>query len=244
MKKIYLITAAIFVTLISFAYPPAANLTITSTGTNKVKVLIDGRKIDMDRIDRGQYVVNNLSRGYHDVTVYVQKNTWGAQAPINNYKLVYRNRIYLKPQYSFDITINRFGRVFTDEEPIRNDIYTDDDRDEEYVDQDQYYNNQYDYYTPMSTQSFDQLKKILKAESFDDTKQSIAKQALKNNYVTTAQVKELLSYFTFEDNKLAMAKFAYGNTIDKRNYFTLSDIFVFNSNKEELMKYINNYKEN
>ena len=197
MKKIYLITAAIFATMFAFAYPPAANVTITSAGNTKVKVLIDGRKIDMDR---GQYVVNNLSRGYHDVTVYVQKNTWGAQVPVSNYKLVYKNRMFFKPQYSYDITINRFGRVFTDEEPIRNDVYGNEDSDEEYYDQD--YNSSYDYYTPMSTQPFDQLKKIVKAESFDDTKLSIAKQALKNNYVTTAQVKELLSFFTFEDNKL------------------------------------------
>jgi len=71
---------------------------------------------------------------------------------------------------------------------------------------------------------------------------NIAKQVLSTNYVTTAQVKEVLGFFSFENNKLDMAKYAYKNTIDKNEYYTVGDVFSFSSNKDELMEYIRNYR--
>lgn len=90
----------------------------------------------------------------------------------------------------------------------------------------------------MNDKAFYQLKQSIQNESFDDTKKSIALQAMRNNYFTSSQVKELVQLFTFESSKLAIAKQGYRNAIDKQNYFTVSDVFTFSSSKQELMQYI------
>jgi hypothetical protein len=49
--------------------------------------------------------------------------------------------------------------------------------------------------------------------------------------------------FTFENNRLDIAKYAYGKTVDKRNYSVVNDAFTFNS-KEKLDQYIREYEAN
>jgi Domain of unknown function (DUF4476) len=92
--------------------------------------------------------------------------------------------------------------------------------------------------TAINDKAFYQLKQSIQNENFDDTKKSIALQAMRNNYFTSSQVKELVQLFTFESSKLDIAKQGYKNTVDKQNYFTVSDVFTFSSSKQELMQYI------
>jgi hypothetical protein len=89
----------------------------------------------------------------------------------------------------------------------------------------------------INDKAFYQLKQSIQNESFDDTKQSIAAQAMSNNYFTSTQIKELVQLFSFESSKLAVAKLGYKNTIDKSNYFLVNDAFSFSSSKQELMQY-------
>ena len=65
---------------------------------------------------------------------------------------------------------------------------------------------------------------------------------MSGNYFTTVQVKEIVQLFSFENSKLDIAKHAYKNTIDKGNYFTVADCFTFSNNKDELMRYIREYR--
>jgi hypothetical protein len=90
----------------------------------------------------------------------------------------------------------------------------------------------------MSDDSFSMLKQSIQNENFDDTKQEIVKQAFVNNSFSTNQVKQLVQLFSFESSKLAIAKQAYKSTVDRQNYFTVSDAFSFSSSKQELMQYI------
>jgi Domain of unknown function (DUF4476) len=92
----------------------------------------------------------------------------------------------------------------------------------------------------MNDKAFYQLKQSIQNESFDDTKQAIAAQAIRNNYFTSTQIKELVQLFSFESSKLAVAKLGYKNTIDKQNYFIVNDAFSFSSSKQELMQYTQN----
>ena len=48
----------------------------------------------------------------------------------------------------------------------------------------------------------------------------------------------MLQLFSFEDTKLSMAKFAYAYVADPSNYYTLNDIFSFDSSKDELSNYV------
>ena len=95
----------------------------------------------------------------------------------------------------------------------------------------------------MDQQVFEQLKTTLQNESFDNSKLTMAKQAIGSNWVSTSQVKQLLELFSYEDNKLVLAKYAYPYTTDRNNYFLLYDGFTYSSSKEELAKFIRDYKD-
>ncbi|CAN5378214.1 hypothetical protein BH09BAC5_BH09BAC5_25740 [soil metagenome] len=103
------------------------------------------------------------------------------------------------------------------------------------------YGNNYPQYYGMSQDNFSALKNSIDAQSFDSGKLTIAKQAVGSNQMTSMQVKELVSMMTFESNKLDLAKFAYSRTIDKNNYYQVSDAFTFSSSVTDLSTYINNY---
>lgn len=93
----------------------------------------------------------------------------------------------------------------------------------------------------MSQHDFNHLIAVLRANSFENTKVNIAKQAIGNQALLVNQVMAILNEFTFERNKLELAKFAYANTIDKQYYYQVVNAFTFNSNKNELLNYINRF---
>ena len=106
------------------------------------------------------------------------------------------------------------------------------------------YGNQSPYpsYYGMSPENFSALKNSINNQSFDSSKLNVAKQAIGSNNLTAAQVKELVGLFTFESSKLEIAKFAYGRTVDRNNYYQVSDAFTFSSSVDDLSGYINNYQ--
>jgi hypothetical protein len=98
------------------------------------------------------------------------------------------------------------------------------------------YNNNCIY--GMSESDFRSAKSSISSSSFDDTKEKTFKQVVSSKCVNTAQVKEMLQLFSFEDTKLDMAKYAYNYVVDPSNYYTINDIFTFDSNKDELSNYV------
>lgn len=91
---------------------------------------------------------------------------------------------------------------------------------------------------PMLDADFQQLKQSLTNERFENTRLEIAKTAMTNNMFTTAQVRDLVGLFSFDNNKLELAKHAYRFTVDRNNYFQVGNAFSFSSNREELMRFI------
>jgi hypothetical protein len=67
---------------------------------------------------------------------------------------------------------------------------------------------------------------------------STAKLAIKNKCLTLDQVRGLATLFAFEDQTLEFVLYAYDFTDAKDEYYTLADIFKFNSNKEELNEFL------
>jgi hypothetical protein len=94
----------------------------------------------------------------------------------------------------------------------------------------------------MSDYDFSQAKETLRREWFENTRVTTAKQVIDGNYFSAAQVKDLLQLFTFENNKLDLAKYAYQRVADKNNYFIINDLFTFGNSREELDRYIRDYK--
>lgn len=252
MKTIFTLLLSTLFSLSLLAYD-GTRLTISSISTQKMYVEVDGRRYNLD----GNTVsVRDIRSGYHAVKVYreVKKKRNGIwNFGIGNNRredVIYNNRIYLRDGYHFDIVVNRFGKVMVDERRIdRNDDWFNDDddydrdrndrRDRDYDRND---DNGYGYGRVMSDNDFNDAKEILRKEWFENTRVSTAKQIIDRNRFTSRQIKEMLLLFTFENNRLELAKYAYGNTADKSNYFLVNDVFTFNSNKDDLSRYIRNYK--
>ncbi|TCZ67320.1 DUF4476 domain-containing protein [Flaviaesturariibacter aridisoli] len=97
-------------------------------------------------------------------------------------------------------------------------------------------------YGAMNTSSFNALLQQVRAETFDNTKLTIIKDALATNRVTAVQVKQLMQLFTFDNDRLELAKAAYPRTTDKNNYFQVNDAFEFSSSKESLSTWIRNQR--
>jgi hypothetical protein len=91
---------------------------------------------------------------------------------------------------------------------------------------------------PLTEVEFEDIKGSISSKTFEDTRMTIAKQALADHCVITSQIKQLMQLFTFEENKLEFAKFAYDHTYDIGNYFTINDAFKFDSSIEALNNYL------
>jgi nuclear transport factor 2 (NTF2) superfamily protein len=237
MKKTFTLLAALFFSTFLFAQ---AKLTISAISNADLRVMVDGVKYTSNGRD---IVINNLKNGNHSVKIFRaanDRNRYSGNNRSNGYQLVYSNSVFVKPQYHVDITINRFGKAFVDEQMIGNGYNDDDDEDWGVDGNDQYYDRK--SRKVMDKAVFDQFKQTMRNEVFEDARLQMAKQFVGTNYFNTAQVKEMLGLFIFEENKLALAKYAYDFTADKGNYFLMNDAFIFSENKEALMKYIQNRK--
>ncbi len=90
----------------------------------------------------------------------------------------------------------------------------------------------------ISEYDFGILKQYVRKEAFDDRRINIAKQAASNSYFSTAQVRDLMGIFSFDDGKLDVAKYLYGRTVDRNNYYQLTDALSFSKSKDALLTFI------
>ncbi len=248
MKRIFTLMMVFILSNSLFAQPGESSrrynyqsrISISTTSNSQVWVLIDGKSYN-SRNNGNDILVNDIRPGYHTVKVYQQRSDKynNGRWPNNNRKLIYESGIHVKPNYHLDITINRFGKVFTDERQMNSSYYSD-------FDDDGYggngWGNNENYMQPMNNQSFAQFIQVIKNERFDNTRLTLAKQTITVNNFSANQVREIVQQFGFDDSRLDIAKFSYKNTIDKNNYFVLNDVFSFSSSKEELARYIQAYR--
>lgn len=244
MKQIFTLLIASITSVSLYAYPDySSKMTINSATSSNVRVMVDGNRY---KLNDNSITINNLRQGYHSVKVYRQvRGIRPGYGNNSNYQLLYSANVYVKPQYHVDITINRFGKAFIDEQPVSLGYNVDgDDWGDNNWNDNNWNDNNCNNNTgmAMNSQSFSSFRQSLQNERFDNTRMNMAKTVINANYFTTAQIKELMPLFSFEGNKLEIAKYAYKNTLDKNNYFSIADSFTFSSNKEELMQYIQNYR--
>jgi hypothetical protein len=90
----------------------------------------------------------------------------------------------------------------------------------------------------MSSTDFNNSLNSIQGRSFEDTKITMAKQLLRSNCLTTAQIKKMLQGFTFEQSKLDLAKAAYSRCIDQQNYSQINDLFTFEASIDDLNSFI------
>lgn len=245
MNRIFTLISFLFFSLSSFAERSQARLSITSMSKTPIRVIIDGERIqDQDNTIR----ISNLSPGYHRIQIYLagnnQRRQWGTANQQG--RMIYNGTVNAQNGMHTDIIVNRFGRVFTDEQPVDNRYDDEWNNNGSWNNNDGWNNgsnNSTGWGQSMNNERFQQLKQQVRKESFDNNRLSMLKSVLPNNYVSAAQVRELAQLFDFERNKLEFAKFAYRYTADRRNYFLVNDVFDFSNSKTELSQYIANYRD-
>lgn len=225
MKKL----TTLFILALSVAFTAVAapfrggKLTIYSHHQSAVRVFIDGKRYPLEY---NMLVLNNIEPGNHTIKI-VERSSSSYNVPANREKVLYNGSVYFRSNYHVDIVINRFGKTLVDEQDARNSRWDDDD----------------DYYEPgleaaMTDAAFESLRKTLQQEKFTSNRMTVAKTAISSNYFKTDQVRQMAQLFSFEDDKMQVVKQAYAKTVDRNNYYQLSDLFSFSSNKEELSRYI------
>lgn len=260
MNRIFTLIAFLFLSVTSFANLNEARLSISSMSTTPVRVVIDGRQVQQSN---REFRISNLNPGVHRVQIYATRaNQRRGLFGNNRDELIYNGNVNLRRGMHTDIVINRFGKVFTDEQRMDNrydDRWSDNDwnndRNNDWNnDRDNDWNNDRNsdnwnrddnnnYGQPMNYERFQQLKQSIERESFDKNKMDLLRSILPNNRVTAQQVKELAHLISFEQTRLELAKFAYRYTTDRGNYFVINDVFNFSSSRTELTRYISTYRD-
>lgn len=236
MKKTFTLLFATVLSLSVLAYD-GSRLSISSPGTStELKIEIDGRKFSMKN---NSITLSYLEEGRHMVKIYREKKRGGfgyGQGRREREDVLFQNTIFLKRGFHLDITVNRFGKVMTDERRIDLD--------------DEFYNDEEDYYDSdnggwnngnsnvMRGREFETLKESLRKEWFENNRLTSVKTVADKTNFTTQQVKELMLLFTFENNRLEIAKYAYRKTVDKQNYYQVNEALTFSSSKDELARFI------
>jgi hypothetical protein len=250
MKTIFTLFASLLLSVALFAADakPKSMLIVKSADQGDVRVVLDGKRFESNT---NTVTVQDLNAGYHSIKVYRQKSNGLFTIFNKRYEVVYNTSLNVKAGTSISITIDRFGRTSMQESKISrgrqgrgwendydrgNDHVFDYDQDGKFGD----YDNNYGYSKGMNDREFSQVLQAISREWLETNKLKSATQIVKSNSLTSAQVKQLVLMFNFESNKLELAKLAYLNTVDKKNYFMINDVFSFNSSREDLARFIRN----
>jgi hypothetical protein len=255
MKKIFtlLVFSILAITVFAAEARPKTSLTIRSVDRSDLKVVIDGRRFEPDH---NSIIIRGLDAGYHKVKIYKERNNGLFMIFGKKYEVVFNGTITTRPRADVNIFIDRFGKVTVNNDRKNNrdgrqdrenrrwnddDDEFDFDRGHNYGDYDDR-DNRNNYGSSMNDREFSRVLQSIENEWLESNKLKSATHIVRNNMLTSAQVKQMLILFSFENNKLALAKTAYANTTDKRNYNMVYDVFSFNSSKDELARYIRNFR--
>ncbi|OJJ22618.1 hypothetical protein BKI52_08030 [marine bacterium AO1-C] len=101
-------------------------------------------------------------------------------------------------------------------------------------------NNPSNCNTALDNQSFNEIRRSVNQQNFDNKKLTAAKIGLKTSCPARAsQIASLVQLLSFSKNKLAFAKYAYQYAYDKQNYSQVVNTLKFRSHREQLRNYIN-----
>jgi hypothetical protein len=254
MKRISTLLASLILTISVFAAAkPKSTIMVQSQDRGNLRVVIDGRRFEPNH---NSMRITGLENGQHQVKIYREKSNGMFSMLGKRYEVVFNNVISVKPRTDVNISIDRSGRATIsqvrkngkvvrfekdsdfDFDRGRNTGDYDNDRGGNWGD----YDENYGYERGMDDREFNQVLNSIEKEWLESNKLKSATQIATANRLTTAQVKELVLLFSFESNKLDLAKKAYANTVDKRNYSMINDAFSFNSSKDELARFIRNFR--
>ena len=238
MKTFFTLLLATIFSTTAFAYDEG-KLTVTFAAQTFVQVVIDGRTYQPRD---NSIVIHNIAAGQHNIRIYKARR--GGRN--NRNELLYSANVFVKPSYHVDVMVNRFGKALVDEQSIRgrwedNDWYGDGRPGSGYHNGGGYGNNT-GYNQPVSESEFGQVMQRIKSQWFPSAKMNTAKEELARHSFTTLQVRQVLQLFASESDKMELAKLAYRTIVDSRNFYQLYDVFSFQSSREELDRYVREFR--
>src|SRR5688572_2926863 len=125
-----------------------------------LRIEIDGKKYSMKD---NSFTLQDLREGSHTVKIYSEKKrNAGVFRSGKKQEVIFNSTIFLKRGFHTDITVNRFGKVFTDERRIDRDDDFYDDEDYGYDDQDQHEG----WYQVVNDDQFFYMKEQIRKEWF------------------------------------------------------------------------------
>jgi len=244
MKAIFTLVTSLFMSIAVFAAAkPQSILTVKSADNADIRVVLDGKRFDPND---NAIMFGSIDAGRHDIKIFRQRSNSFFNMGRDRYELVYNTTIDLKRRTHLFITVERNGRISMQENRVKkdwdwnNDHSRENDHGRGNYEKGQLgdYDNHEGYASGMNDRDFRNVLQSIDKEWLESNKLKSASQVVKMNSMTTAQVEQVLMLFSFENNKLEIAKQAYANTVDKKNYNRLFDVFSFNSSKVELERYL------
>lgn len=253
MKKMFTLFVAIAITGISFAQQFNSLLNFRLPNNDLFILHIDGQNVTgiteqatNQRVRPGRHQVSISVPVYNHIGSRRMQTIFNGWVNIAPGRVVYAsldrfNNFFVEQTFALQ---RRHGRWNHTHNNTNNNNWNDCELYDNYDDYN-YPNNQHNPPVVVQPQqqiidavTFQQLKETINRTSFESTKQSVLNQAMGNFWFTTHQVKEVIGLFSFESTKLDVSKRMYDRTVDKQNYFTVSQTFSFSSSVEDLTQYL------
>ena len=84
--------------------------------------------------------------------------------------------------------------------------------------------------------------KALKDETFDSTREKLAKMIVSGSLLTSRQIADMSKTFTFDSNRYDFLVYAYRNCADPQNYVVAANTLEFSTSRNDLMRKITKRK--
>ena len=244
MKKILHTTVLFAFIFLSLNANAKSKLSISTTMPTAMKVVIDGHKFYSQE---NSLTINNLQPGYHDISIYYIKNGRDFNNFYNNgsngyWKKAISRQVVVRNNYQYDITINRFGKAFFDQDYYNSNNNWDDEDD--YNTNNYNNNNYYDYNDNNGyNENYNDWDYFRKNNDGKNNNQNI-NPIRNNNYLPAMnsnlfnQVKQTMQETAFESSKLEFAK----QSLDKNSITTnqakeMIAMFTMEMDKLDFAKY-------
>jgi hypothetical protein len=159
MRSIFTLLIAFFISVSAFAQNDGM-LTITLP-SDQFTVIVNGRIYD---IVSNTVTIDNIRAGEYRIKIYRYNGNTGNMRQMR--EPLYSTFVMVKAHYHVDMMINRFGKIYVDEQPLPGN------NTERYQG-----NNKYRRNFAMSAQEFNVLKQRVNAARFTDEKMILVKEA-------------------------------------------------------------------
>jgi hypothetical protein len=94
----------------------------------------------------------------------------------------------------------------------------------------------------ISPENFATLLKSVRAANFDDARLDVVTTFAKHGLLSCDQARQLLKTFSFDEAKVKAAVALYPRLTDRENFFTVLEVFSFDSSRRELREKIDRLK--